>query len=432
MAKKLLIVGAGPKALAIAARAAALKKNQFQFPEITIIEQNEVGAHWTGKYGYTDGSHLLGTPAEKDVGFPYSSDKPAVDSNLMEDFSWLAFNVSRRSTQSGELARYNEDIDRGMRWHPAHSRWAEYLRWVAGQAGAAVKFVPGRVDPDSISAEGKRWRVEVIEGNKRRTPLEGDGLVITGTGPAKKMPGQPLQHSSVFDGKTVWQHLSAFADLPWDDEPIGIIGSGETAASVVVAFARTLREPVPIVVVNRQGAIFSRGEGYWENHVYTDPEAIDWTLLPLAEREEIIGRTDRGVFSQSAMADINHLYNVIHKRMDVAGIEIQTKNESDSQGRPVIVDGSGMRLPVQRLIVATGFDPWWFVRLFKDEKLRALMHEKHQPTLTREIVRDLSFPPELLPGPKLHVPMLAGLAQGPGFPNLSCLGRVADRILASY
>jgi mycobactin lysine-N-oxygenase len=34
--------------------------------------------------------------------------------------------------------------------------------------------------------------------------------------------------------------------------------------------------------------------------------------------------------------------------------------------------------------------------------------------------------------PKLHLPMLAGIAQGPGFPNLSCLGLLADRILASY
>ena len=28
--------------------------------------------------------------------------------------------------------------------------------------------------------------------------------------------------------------------------------------------------------------------------------------------------------------------------------------------------------------------------------------------------------------------MLAGLAQGPGFPNLSCLGTLSDRILDRY
>ena len=34
--------------------------------------------------------------------------------------------------------------------------------------------------------------------------------------------------------------------------------------------------------------------------------------------------------------------------------------------------------------------------------------------------------------PPLHLPVVAGLAQGPGFPNLSCLGLLADRILTPY
>ena len=34
--------------------------------------------------------------------------------------------------------------------------------------------------------------------------------------------------------------------------------------------------------------------------------------------------------------------------------------------------------------------------------------------------------------PHLHLPMLAGVAQGPGFPNLSCLGLLADRVLGPY
>lgn len=34
--------------------------------------------------------------------------------------------------------------------------------------------------------------------------------------------------------------------------------------------------------------------------------------------------------------------------------------------------------------------------------------------------------------PKLYLPMLAGFAQGPGFANLSCLGRLSDRILEKY
>jgi mycobactin lysine-N-oxygenase len=34
--------------------------------------------------------------------------------------------------------------------------------------------------------------------------------------------------------------------------------------------------------------------------------------------------------------------------------------------------------------------------------------------------------------PPLHLPVMAGLAQGPGFPNLSCLGLLSDRILRRH
>jgi mycobactin lysine-N-oxygenase len=33
--------------------------------------------------------------------------------------------------------------------------------------------------------------------------------------------------------------------------------------------------------------------------------------------------------------------------------------------------------------------------------------------------------------PKLFLPNLAGLTQGPGFPNLSCLGLLSDRVLGA-
>ena len=33
--------------------------------------------------------------------------------------------------------------------------------------------------------------------------------------------------------------------------------------------------------------------------------------------------------------------------------------------------------------------------------------------------------------PKLFLPGLSGLTQGPGFPNLSCLGLLSDRILGA-
>jgi mycobactin lysine-N-oxygenase len=34
--------------------------------------------------------------------------------------------------------------------------------------------------------------------------------------------------------------------------------------------------------------------------------------------------------------------------------------------------------------------------------------------------------------PRIHVPALAGLVHGPGFANLSCLGRLSDHVLSAY
>ena len=49
--------------------------------------------------------------------------------------------------------------------------------------------------------------------------------------------------------------------------------------------------------------------------------------------------------------------------------------------------------------------------------------------LERVIGHDLAVPGLR---PRLHLPILAGLAQGPGFPNRSCLGLLADRVLGAY
>lgn len=429
--KRLLIVGAGPKALAIAAKAAALDRSGYSVPDITIIERDRVAAHWSGGFGYTDGRPTLGTAPEKDIGFPYASQlfDRKVDLDLLNNYSWQAYNIKKWSAHPDALQSYGEDVDRGIAGHPIHSQWSDYLKWVGQHLiPATTTLFEGEVV--GVRADQAQWEVSVLKNGTSMT-IRGDGIVITGPGPARAVLGQPANHPRVFDGRTLWQHIADFENVPWDEEPIGIIGSGETAASVIVALARILRNPVPIVVVNRQGAIFSRGEGYWENHLFTDPE--DWTLLSLEERTEIIRRTDRGVFSLGAMTFINQLRNVIHKRMENATIEIARDHELEDEGRPVLVDGSKVRLPVLYAIVATGFDPWWFVKSFSDLALRAVMaHPDQREVLLWNIEPDLAFSHDRVPTPKLHVPMLAGLAQGPGFPNLSCLGHLADRILSSY
>ncbi len=71
---RLLLIGAGPKSIAVAAKAHVLRELGWRTPEITILERKEVAANWSGKNGFTHGLQPLGTPPEKDIGFPYESE----------------------------------------------------------------------------------------------------------------------------------------------------------------------------------------------------------------------------------------------------------------------------------------------------------------------------------------------------------------------
>ena len=68
--ERLIIIGCGPKAIAIAAKAHVLNKLGWRVPEIVIIEKSHPAANWDGTHGYTDGDTILGTTPLEDVGFP--------------------------------------------------------------------------------------------------------------------------------------------------------------------------------------------------------------------------------------------------------------------------------------------------------------------------------------------------------------------------
>jgi mycobactin lysine-N-oxygenase len=65
----LVVVGAGPKGIAIAAKARALEAAGLDVPRVVLVDRGAVAGNWTGRQGYTSGLLPLGTPAEKDVGF---------------------------------------------------------------------------------------------------------------------------------------------------------------------------------------------------------------------------------------------------------------------------------------------------------------------------------------------------------------------------
>jgi mycobactin lysine-N-oxygenase len=448
----LLVVGAGPKALAVAAKQAVLRQLGYRVPKLVVIDRHGVAAHWSGTIGYTDGQRLLGTLPEKDLGFPYLSlawgdvSHNQQVSQAMLAYSWQTYLIAH--------ARFSDWIDRG-RLRPTHQEWSEYLQWVASQLDLTI--YQGEVVGIQRTVDGRRWQVAGRTSEHEQDQiLLGDGLVLTGPGTPLLIDGQPTNHPRIFDGATIWQHLRIFESTKNDHSRplhLGVIGTGETAAAVVVALLERLQDQGVIDVISPRGILYTRDEGFEENHLFSDPEAhwitlsgsseetlpwsrhatlhhhpVRWSELSEEDRREFVQRTDRGVFSTQAMSDITGAWNV----MSLAG----TARCLEARESEVVVETvyAGLTHVHQYdyVIVARGFDPLWFTTLFDQptlEYFHAVTDDANRRNLERSIGADLSVSGLT---PRLHLPMLAGVAQGPGFPNLSCLGLLADCILAPY
>jgi mycobactin lysine-N-oxygenase len=477
--RTLLVLGAGPKGLAIAAKCAVLRRLGYQVPRVLLMDRRGVAANWSGMHGYTDGRRLLGTLPEKDVGFPYDStcwgDATAnreVD-RAMAAFSWQAY--------LSEAYQYAEWIDRG-RPRPTHRQWSAYLRWVAQRAEA--ELVHGEVYSLLRDEASGRWRVryhpaaatgpraagvrsamDAVDGAGTDGTLEGDGLVVTGPGAPITLPGQPADDPRILDGSTVWPALDRLAaehppSRHWRHQPplrVGIVGTGETAAATVVALLEALGDRAEIEVLSPRGVLFSRDEGFEENQLFSNPDphrasdlgkhhpappgteeardelahthAIRWLALTEADRREFVRRADRGVFSVQAVQEMTAAWNV----RSVTGNAVRL--EASPRAVRVEISYAGTRAwrEYDYVVVARGFDPTWFLALLdapsRERLTETLAAAPEAEVLERAIGTDLAVAGFF---PRLHLPMLAGLAQGPGFPNLSCLGLLSDRILTPY
>lgn len=450
-AKTLLVLGAGPKALAIAAKHSVLRRRGYIVPNLVIVDRQGVAAHWSGSFGFTDGRRILGTLPEKDVGFPYAStcwgsaDANAAIDAAMTAFSWPSYLIAEHT--------YSDWIDRG-RSRPLHREWSEYLQWVATRIGMNIQR--GEVQRIGRTADGERWQLACQSADTAPFTLEGDGLVITGPGAPITIPGQPQGHPRVLDGATVWRNMEEFAlrhDPTSAPVNIGVIGTGETAAAIVVALLDVLADAAIIEVFTPHGVLYSRDEGFEENRVFSDPDAnwaslsgkqkeaqqwsslaeshkrtFRWSSLTEKDRREFVRRTDRGVFSVQAMNDITRARNVRSAVGAARGMR--------ASPNCVLVEAEyGDKIyhaQYDYVVVARGFDPLWFTALF-DEQSREQLHRATGKidiaAVERTIGRDLTVDGFT---PRLHLPMLAGVAQGPGFPNLSSLGLLADRVLYPY
>jgi mycobactin lysine-N-oxygenase len=332
----------------------------------------------------------------------------------MTEFSWQRYLIS--------TGTYSGWIDRS-RPQPSHRAWSRYLRWVAGRVGLEVIVDEIR----QVRIQEGRWLVSCIDhGDGSRHDLYGDGLVVTGTGSPVRIPGQPAEHKRVMDGNTFWTRVSKFAHIKCPVS-VAVVGTGETAAAIVGALVEALHENSSVEIISSTGVPYSRGESYEESRLFSNP-GVEWQHLTLFHRREFLQRTDRGVFSVRAQQTMDRAENVRALPGEVTGIHASDAN--------VLIDiryGDEVeRAAYDFVIVAVGFNPLSFGDMFDDETRGRVTSAlggwgaRHLEELVR---RDLSVG-ELQP--RLHLPMLAGMAQGPGFPNLSCLGLVSDRILSSY
>ena len=286
--RTLAVIGAGAKGIAIAAKARALAAAGLDPPRVILVERGRPAGTWTGQQGYTSGLLPLGTPPEKDIGYPYPESWGAASATVtgaMMAYSWPRYLIARGA--------YADWVDRG-RLRPAHREWGGYLRQAA--LASQAEIVADEVT--RLEAGDGTWRLGQAGGGE----LEADGVVVTGAGPPVRIPGQPRDHPLVLDGRTYWQHAGR---LDSHARSICVVGNGETAAWIVISLAERCHEHSAIDVLTSRGVLFSRGESYDENRFYSDPG--DWPRLAESHRREFLERTDRGVFSVQAEATLNKL-----------------------------------------------------------------------------------------------------------------------------
>ncbi|MCX7538098.1 SidA/IucD/PvdA family monooxygenase [Corynebacterium sp. P5875] len=412
----LTIVGAGPKALAVAAKAHVARHLGLDVPEMTVIDPHGVGAHWLAAGGWTDGRHRLGTSPEKDLGFPYRTELTGdhrIDTEIdrgMSALSWTSHLI--------DAGTYAGWIDRG-RPQPMHSEWAAYLRWVSERIGLTP--VPGRVTNAEVSDGGWRVRVEdTISGTPRI--LSSEALMLTGPGTSER---RFLQHSNVLSVAGFWARVAA--DTRFTGR-VCVVGGGETAASIIEEL--TTHRVAEIITIAPTACLLSRGENFQENALYTDPEI--WTSLDAATRRAMLCRTDRGVLSLQSLELIGRDGRCRHVMGSVSSVT------AGAVGPVVHVEQPGSSIAADTVIDARGADPSWFLGLLgggaRARLAAAAGFDPHEEVRSAAFVtgiegsirRDLTVDGM---NPTLVLPTLAGFNQGPGFGNLSCLGLLADRIL---
>jgi mycobactin lysine-N-oxygenase len=416
--KRIAVIGGGAKAAALAAKAASLREAAGLPIDVVIFERAQIGANWNGAHGYTDGDQSLCTPAERDLGFPYSHRRlgQSVAEHMQAFFSWSAFLVERQA--------YRDWVDRG-RPRPSHRQFADYLAFCIDRAKTEVCY--GKVL--ALKPDGARWSVvyEDRDTGTEQTERAFDGVVVTGTGPADRL--STFTDRRLFDGHSFWSGLDAVPGMAEGApaSPVVIMGSGGTAAACAGWLVRA-GVSNDIVIMGRRPTLFARTNSAFENRAFLDEEI--WASLSVGDRRQFTDRLTRSAVWESVLDELSRARNVVVRPGDVKAIRNEPPGDPDGElfleyttsAEPDTIKHQ----PAALAIDATGFDAWWFADLLPSD-LADQMRADREGMMSR-MGNDLALP---LPGPALHAPAVSQVV-GPSFSSLMALGQMSDAVLSPY
>jgi mycobactin lysine-N-oxygenase len=421
----LIAVGAGAKAAALAAKVHVLNGLGLGPITLTIIEAKEPAASWSGRNGMTSGEEPLAIPPIKDVGFPYRSREEFDEVGEAIDSAMLAFTWQRYLIGKGDYSRW---VNAGS---PAvsHGEYGRYLTWVLARATQGVRLVRGRVTQVALERPREAgWTVTV---QKPATTMQYacDALVLTGPGVHRPIAHDRKAAARIFHCDSNRGELARIAEQ--EHARVAIVGGGESALSCV-AFLRALAPEIQLTLYTPMLPL-SRGESFLENRIFSNPDEVAWSSLDLQTRRDFVKHCDRGVFDPGTLAELayDERCHFVTGRVRHVGAEHRDSgvcvSYTSAQGE------SGEQHDY--LVNCTGFDLL--------EQLRGLFPPVVRAEIEGRVGQIWDRPPEAevaigrcleLEGlkPRLHIPGLASLSQGPGFANLGSLGLLSNRVLGPF
>jgi mycobactin lysine-N-oxygenase len=417
----LIIVGAGAKAAGIATKIHIANSLGLARLSVKVIEGTEVAASWKGRNGMTSGEEPLAVTPIKDIGFPYQSHiefgetGEAIDAALAQ-FTWQQHMISTR--------RYARWVDAGSP-QVRHRDYGEYLTWVLSRATEGVEHFRARVTQVTLDRRGERWVVEA-EGGEGKSVDACGALVLTGPGIHRAFPHEPAVASRLFHCDS---RREEFTRIPEDREcDVAIVGGGESALSATM-FLRSLRPHCRFTIYTPMLPM-SRGESFLENRVFSNPDAVEWESLDQQTRRDFVKHSDRGVFDPPSLAAIAY----DDRCRFVTGRVTDVGEGMSGDGVRLEYEAPGGPAHSEHDFVAncTGFDLLAQLRTLFPATTREEIERQAGPIWDRPGGAEVPIGRNLeLMGlrPRLHIPGLAGLSQGPGFANLGALGLLSNRVL---